>query len=272
MQDEDEPPTIDTSRPSVARVYDALVGGKDNYEVDRAVLREVLEVAPEAQITAKEHREWLSRVVRLLTERFGIDQFLDCGSGLPTAENTHEIAQRSNPEANVVYVDNDPVVEAHGRALLEDNDRTHFVAEDLTKVHELLTGPTVTKYLDLSRPLGLIHCATLHHIDDLDEAREVMSAYVDALPSGSYVAITHQHDASDGSQQSRIARDLQEKFRGAVGSSRHRTREEIRSLLDGLELVEPGLSFLHDWWPDGPRLTPVPDVNYTVLGALARKP
>ena len=124
MSQADPRPQVDTTRPSIARVYDAFLGGKDNYEVDREVYRQVVQIAPEARTTGLQCRAWLIRVVRFLAGNAEIDQFLDCGSGLPTAENTHEAAQRINPEARVVYIDNDPMVAAHGRALLEENDRT----------------------------------------------------------------------------------------------------------------------------------------------------
>jgi hypothetical protein len=267
------PPQIDTTKASIARVYDAFLGGKDNYEVDREVYRMVLTIAPESPELARDFRTWLIRAVRFLAGEAGIDQFLDCGSGLPTAENVHQIAQRINPDSKVIYVDNDPIVAAHGRVMLEENDRTHFVVGDLRYPKVLLKHPVVTKHLDFDRPLALMQCATLHHLEDSDNPREVMQTYIDALPSGSYVGITHFYDSADGSKYSELARSIETTFRtSSMGTGRFRTREEIVSFFDGLELLEPGLVLLADWWPEGPRIKPLPDSGHVALGGLARKP
>src|SRR6266540_6243231 len=136
------PVYIDTSKASIARVYDAFLNGKDNYEIDRLVLRQVQAVAPEAAQLAWDNREFLIRVTRLIASQTGVTQYLDCGSGLPTAENTHQVAQRIAPDSRVVYIDNDPVVLAHGRALLEENDQTHFVSADIFKPVQVLHHPS----------------------------------------------------------------------------------------------------------------------------------
>jgi hypothetical protein len=266
------PVEIDITKPSIARVYDAFLGGKDNYEVDRAVLNQVLEIAPEALATGRHCRDWLIRVVRFLADQAGIDQFLDCGSGLPTVENTHQVAQRINPDARVVYVDNDPVVAAHGRALLEENDRTHFVVADLREPDVLLNHPVVTGNLDFDRPVAVIQSNTLHHVMDEERPQRVMASYVDAVTSGSYVAISHLYDPADGSSRSQLARDSEARFMSLMGSCRFRTREEITSYFAGLELVEPGLTYLFDWWPEGPRTEPPADGEHLLLGGVGRKP
>jgi S-adenosyl methyltransferase len=265
-------PEIDTTTPSIARVYDAFLGGKDHYEVDRRVYEEILKIAPESPAAGREARAWLIRVVRFLAATAEIDQFLDCGSGLPTAENTHQAVQRINAEAQVVYVDNDPMVAAHGRALLEENDRTHFVVADLREPEELLSHADVTKYLDFSRPIGLIHSNTIHHVADEYRPHEVMAKYVDALPSGSYVAISHLHNPDDGSPQAELAKVAEAKYMAMMGTCHFRTREQIARLFTGLEFVEPGLTYLFDWWPDGPRMRPPSDGDHLLLGAVARKP
>ena len=272
MSQADPPPQVDTTRPSIARVYDAFLGGKDNYEVDREVYRQVVQIAPEARTTGLQCRAWLIRVVRFLAGNAEIDQFLDCGSGLPTAENTHEAAQRINPEARVVYIDNDPMVAAHGRALLEENDRTHFGVADLREPDKLLRSPVVTRHLDFDRPMGLIQCNTLHHVSDDAKPHEIMAAYVDALPSGSYVAICHLHDPADGSSRSTLARDVQTRFMSLMGTCRFRTREEISSYFDGLEFVQPGLTYPYRWWPDGPQLESIPEEAHLLLGGVGRVP
>ncbi|MDA3625964.1 SAM-dependent methyltransferase [Saccharopolyspora sp. WRP15-2] len=264
-------PQIDTSKPSIARVYDAFVGGKDNFEVDRQVLRQIQEIAPEAIEVGRLCRAWLIRVVRFMAGGAGIDQFLDLGSGLPTAENTHQAAQRLNSEAKVVYVDNDPSVAAHGRALLEENDYTHFVMGDLRDPAAILSDPAVTKHLDLSRPVGLIQCNTLHHVTDEENPGQIMQSYVDALAPGSYIAISHLHNPADGSYSAELAVESEARFNEMMGSCFYRRREEIAELFRGLEMIEPGLAYLFDWWPDGPLLTEPSAASHNLLGGVARK-
>lgn len=267
-----EQPRLDTSRPSIARVYDVFLGGKDNYEVDREVYRRAVEINPDAKVFAVEMRRWLIRAVRFLAGEAGIDQFLDCGSGLPTAENTHQVAQRVNPDATVVYVDNDPMVIVHARALLADNDRTHVVVADLRKPLDLLADPEITRYLDFTRPIALMQCATIHHVEDHEAPRDVMAAYIDALPSGSYVAMTHFFDPEDGGPLTEMCHKLERNLIETVGSGRCRTRAELLGFLTGLELVEPGLTRLVDWRPDGPLPAQLPDVHDLGIGVVARKP
>lgn len=267
-----DPIRISTDAPNMARVYNALLGGKDNFERDRRVVRQLAEIAPGVQQTGIEHRAWLTRVVHFLTQLRGIDQFLDCGSGLPSCENTHEVAQRANPDAHVCYVDNDPVVEAHSKVLLEEDERTRFVNADLTRPREVLDHPQVRRHLDLDRPLALVQAATVHHVHDDAEARAVMAEYVAALPSGSYVVLSHMFNPNDGGRIDQLCRILHESLAGTPGEVRYRTRDELDQLLAGTELLEPGWSPVHEWWPGGPRLDPVPDTNHMILGAVARKP
>src|SRR5437764_3306627 len=261
---------IDFDRPSIARVFDALMGGQTNYEADRAVVRQILELAPEAPVMAREVRQWLVRAVRYLTERLGIDQFLDLGSGFPTVDNTHEIAQRYNPEAQVVYVDHDPVVQAHGRAFLANNDYTHISGCDLLKPEATLADAVVMRNLDLDRPVGLIMCAIIHHITELDHARQVVKSYLAAMAPGSYLVLLNQHNPANGSEAADVATRLAKRFGRTGLDTLYRTREEISSFFDGLELIEPGLTHPHLWWPDGPRLTPLAPMNFTSLCGVAR--
>lgn len=271
MADVDRP-QIDTSKPSIARVYDAFVGGKDNFEVDRQVLRQIQQIAPEAIEVGRLCRAWLIRVVRFMAGGAEIDQFLDLGSGLPTAENTHQAAQRLNAEAKVVYVDNDPSVAAHGRALLEENEYTHFAMGDLRDPAAILSDPMVTKHLDLSRPVGLIQCNTLHHVTDGEDPNRIMQAYVDALAPGSYIAISHLFNPADGSAHADLAAASEARFNEMMGSCYYRRREEITALFRDLEMVEPGLTYLFDWWPDGPLLRRPSAEAHNLLGGVARKP
>jgi hypothetical protein len=263
---------VDTTKPSVARVYDMMLGGKDHYEVDREFYRRTMEIEPNAPLLAQALRRWLIRVVRYLTTTAKIDQFLDCGSGLPTAENTHQVAQRINPEATVVYVDNDPMVIAHGRALLEENDHTHVVAADLRYPDDLFAHPVVSRSLDFDRPIALMQCATIHHVEDDENPRELMARYIELLPSGSYVLLSHFCDPDDGSEVSTLAKAMEANLRSAIGRGRCRTPAEIESYLTGLEILEPGLVPVGDWWPEGPRLTPALPIDFIGYGMVGRKP
>lgn len=273
MADDHAPTEIDTTKPSIARCYDAVLGGKDNFEVDRALVEQYLRILPEVRSLAVANRAWLTRVVRFLTEQAGIDQFLDVGAGLPTRDNTHQVAQRSNPAARVVYVDDDPACQAFGRALLEEDERTRFVDGDLTEPAELLRHPGITGHLDWNRPVGLIQCATLHHVTDARGPQQIMAGYVDALPAGSYLALTHFYDPEDdGGYFSGKARDLQQLGQDSgMNSGFWRTRAEIAAYFGGLELVEPGLALLQDWRPDAD--TPAgDDSDQLFLGGVGRKP
>lgn len=262
---------LDFSKASLARLSDALLGGHDHYEVDREAMRRLLAIAPGAREMAKEHRDWLVRAVRFLAGKRGIDQFLDLGSGMPTAENTHEVAQRYNPDAQVVYVDNDPVVQVHGRALLEENYLTHVTGADLTRPAETLADEVVKEYLDFSRPVALILTSIVHHIDDYDRAKAIVAQYVDALAPGSFLLLTHNFDPEEDSPRQELARLLETSFQGTGLGSVYRTREQIAGFFAGTELLRPGLVHLHEWWPDGPRLHPLGELNYLTLGGVARK-
>ncbi|ASR38615.1 hypothetical protein BAY61_30525 [Prauserella marina] len=271
-QSERVPVGVDPNRASIARVYDAFLGGKDNYAIDREVFHKVQKAAPEAQDLAIENRGFLIRACRFLAQQTGLTQYLDCGSGLPTAENTHQVVQRLTPEATVVYIDNDPVVLAHGRALLEENENTHFVALDIFKPQEIMENPTVRDHLDFSKPIGFLQAGTLHHYEgDQDDPARIMREYIDALPSGSYVAISHFLDPEN--EHSSVARKMEEVFRHSMmGSGTFRTKAQIEELFDGLDMIEPGVIRCADWWPDGPRLKELNQVQHCIAGGIGRKP
>ncbi|ASR39001.1 hypothetical protein BAY61_05765 [Prauserella marina] len=268
---------LDPARPSIARVYDGFLGGKNYYEVDRQVMVKINQVVPEAVHIARGNRGFLNRACRFLADQAGIDQYLDCGSGLPTAENTHQIVQRANKQARVVYVDNDPVVLAHGRALLEENDNVHMVAADIFRPADVLNNEVVRRHLDFSQPMVLLQVGTLHHLEG-DGGPEVMREYVDALPSGSYVVFSHFLDP-EVPELTAIAKRIEDILvHGPMGAGRFRTRAEIAGMLEGLELVkpnavsEPGLVVCDEWWPDGPKLAPVSEAARCIAGAVGRKP
>ncbi|WP_459546339.1 SAM-dependent methyltransferase [Nocardia sp. X0981] len=265
---------MDTTRASIARVYDYSLGGKDNYDVDRAAYAAILEVAPRQGDVSIMNRRWLHRVTRHLAGPAGIDQFLDIGAGLPTVANTHEVAQQQNPDAQVVYVDNDPVCNAHGRVLLEQNENTHFVPSDLLEAGTLLRHPAVTRYLDMDRPIGLILCGLLHHVDDELDPAGLVRNYVDLLPPGSYVAISHFHDPGPAEPELHVlAKELERRFtEKGLGSGWYRTTQQILEYFCGLELIEPGLVQLDDWWPAGPALRERFPEERVMVGGVAYKP
>jgi len=249
-------------------VYDYLLGGKDNFAADRAVGDRIIASLPAAQIGVRAQRQVLARVVRYLVSEAVVTQLLDIGSGLPTAENVHQIAQRIDPAARVVYVDNDPVVLAHARALLAD-DRLTFAAEgDLRDPAGLVASPDVRTHLDWDKPVGLLLCGILHYITDSERPAELVRVLYEALPAGSYVFIHHLLHSEDPASA-----ELEAAMQKGLGRSQFRTLEQVRELFGGLELIEPGLVPIADWRPD----VPSPGAHHhPVLGlacaGVARKP
>jgi S-adenosyl methyltransferase len=259
------PPEIDTTKPSVARVYDAILGGKDNFAVDRAVAGQSVKAMGDGGSGARLNRAMLGRAVRFMARR-GITQFLDLGSGLPTVQNTHQIARAYNPAARVVYVDNDPSVSLHGRALLAGDAATAVVLADVREPDKLLGLPEVRDLIDFTKPAGLIMNAVIHHILDEEDPYGVVAAYKDAVVPGSYLQITHFCDAAPEAAAS--VRVLREN----LGRGQIRSREEIKRFFDGWELVEPGLVFLSEWRPDEPVTLPLDAGSLLMLAGVARKP
>jgi hypothetical protein len=261
----DASPDIDTTVPSVARVYDAILGGKDNFAVDRVVAEEAMRAMSDGGNGARLNRAALGRAVRYMADR-GVTQFLDLGSGLPTAQNTHQIAQGVNPEARVVYVDNDPSVSVHGRALLTGDDSTVVVLADVRSPDELLALPSITGFLDLSQPVGLILSAVIHHLNDDEDPHGIVAHYRQALAPGSYLQLTHFCDESPE------ARANSEVLTRSLGRGQVRSRGEIESFFDGLDLVPPGIVFLPWWRPDGPVDSPPTAGSMLMLAGVGKKP
>lgn len=260
---------VNTSEASIARVYDAVIGGKDNFAVDREVAEATLGAHPAMPRITKSGRRWLVRVVSYLADRCGMDQFLDLGAGLPTVQNTHEVAQRYQPDATVVYVDNDPAVNAYGRALLASNDTTWFSTADLTRPEQVLAEQQV-RHLDFDRPIVLMQCLTLHVEDEVDPW-QIMRGYIDALPRGSYVVFSHLCTPEDNAEGAATAQSIEHAWQASsMGTGRFRSPDHIRAMLDGLQLLEPGLVPLEQWWPEGPLSTTAADE--VAIGALAYKP
>lgn len=256
-----------------------MLGGKDNYPLDEHVVLELERAAPGQYAAARASREFQQRVLWYLAGTVGVRQFLDLGAGLPVPEgrwgNTHQTVRTSNavPEADrptVVYVDNDPVCVAHGRAILGISEQSHYVSGDLTDPG-LLDEPGVGTYLDLDRPIGVLLCGVLHHIDDGLDPVGIVRGWVDALPTGSFVVLTHLCDPDPGDILHRYAVSCRMRYLEMLGSGRFRTREQIAGLFDGLRLVEPGLIEPGDWWPCGPAARPRSVAERLVLAGVGSK-
>ena len=268
------PPEIDTTRPSVARVYDAILGGKDNFAADRAVAAQAVKATGDGGKGARLNRAALGRAVQFMC-RQGVTQFLDLGSGLPTAQNTHQIAQAVNPAARVVYVDNDPSAYVHGQALLTGDASTVVVLADIREPDKLLARlasankrkePEVAGFLDFAQPIGLILNAVIHHVLDEEDPYGIVARYKEALAPGSYLQLTH---FCDSSQEARANEQVLKK---SLGRGQIRSREQIARFFDGLDLVEPGLVYLPEWRPDDPVRRPLDPGSMLMLGGVGRKP
>ncbi|MFE1592898.1 SAM-dependent methyltransferase [Nocardia sp. NPDC058705] len=257
---------FDVNTPSIARAYDAVLGGKDNYQADRAVADHLRATLPQIGELAWLNRAVLGRGVRYLAEEAGIRQFLDLGAGLPTMENTHQVAQSVDPQARVVYVDIDPIVLAHGRALLATNDNTRVVTADLRDSSTVLELAAVREMIDFSEPVAIMLVGMLHHLHDDEDPAGIVKAYLDAVPSGSYVFITHFCDSGDE------ARELEKTFLTFLGTGRFRTTDELSEFFVGLEMVEPGLVYLPQWRPDRIVRDKLTLPERLMVGAIARKP
>lgn len=263
---------FDVSRPNVARVYDALLRGKDNFAADRALVGEILRQAPKAPLSAMANRAFLRRVVRYLVGEAGITQLLDIGSGLPTQGNVSEVAHEINPAVHVVYVDNDPVVISHSKALLADRTTTDIVAGDIRRPAEILADPGVRALIDFGRPVGLMLLAILHHIDDAEGPAWIAAQLRDAMPPGSYLAISSFRMPGPELPALRAVTIEGEKLlAGTLGSGRWREDEEILAWFGDWELLEPGLVSILEWRPDTPGPILRDEVYHSFYGGVARK-
>ncbi|MGW7046393.1 SAM-dependent methyltransferase [Streptomyces avermitilis] len=239
--------TIDVTQPSVARMHNYYLGGKDNYPADRGVCERLLEHAPSTQILTINNRRFLQRVIRHLTLEHGVRQFLDIGAGLPTRDNVHEIAQRYTGDARVVYIDNDPMVLAYGRALLEDNDQTAVIQADLRDPEGILDHPRVADLLDLSEPVAALYVSVLHCVpDDAAPAALVRRAAARLCP-GSLLVIS-QLVSEDAATRHVITDFMRESTGGNWGAVR-RTKD-VSSFFTGLDILEPGLVDVSTWRTD----------------------
>ena len=253
-------PMIDTSVPHSARVWNYWLGGKDNYPIDRAVGEQVRDVYPEIIDIARESRAFLGRAVRFLAGEAGIRGFLDIGTGLPTADNTHEVAQQVAPDARIVYVDKDPLVLMHARALLTStpDGRTAYVDADVHDPDTILAAAART--LDLTRPVALMMLGILGNVADTGEAHSIVKRLVDAVPAGSYLVVNDGTSRTDKANAA-AAREASRRREEAGDPYYARTPEQIAQFLDGLHLVAPGVVSTSLWRP-APGTTPTAIGSY----------
>lgn len=266
------PAEIDTTKPSIARVYDWFLGGKDNFAIDRQVAEAAAKISPGAEQAAQENRTFLRRIVHHMTAEAGVRQFIDIGSGLPTQGNVHQVAQEVDPEARVVYVDNDPMVLVHGRALLTSDDSTMVIQADARDPQSILENEQVKKFIDFSEPVGLLMLSILHHLHDDDDPAGVAATLRAPLVSGSFVAISHFCNPGEAHPAaSQQATTVEKLFNENLGTGRWRTPEEITEYFGDFEVVEPGLVPLPEWRDEPSYFVKNALLYHTYYGGLARK-
>ncbi|HEY6791127.1 MAG TPA: SAM-dependent methyltransferase [Trebonia sp.] len=267
---DDLPTGVDLSRPHTARMYDYLLGGKDHFAVDRETMDVGLRSWPGARAYARENRKFLARAVEYLAREAGIRQFLDIGTGLPSANNVHEIAQRVAPDSRVVYVDNDPLVLAHARALLTSDPagRTAYIHADLRDPEKILAHPVVRDTLDFSQPIALMLVAILHFIRDEEDPGGIVATLMSALAPGSYLVSSHVTAELDPEG----IHGMERAYRVGGLWAGARSAADFGSLFfTGLELVDPGLVLITDWRGTNAELRPLPS-EVSSNGAVGRKP
>jgi hypothetical protein len=251
---ENVPPGVDLAKASPARLYDFYLGGKANYPIDREAAEQIRAVVPELEDIAWANRGFLQRAVHKLAS-LGIRQFIDVGAGLPTQNNTHQVARSVIPDARVLYADNDPMVVAHARALLAGSPDTAVITADLRHPEELLAQEPVHELIDFTRPVGLLMVAVLHFVSDDDDPLGLVGRYLAELPSGSYLALSH---GTADFQAPRALKAIADVYADATESAHFRTRAEISRLFGGLELLPPydgaapDVAYAGDWGADDP--------------------
>lgn len=236
---------IDLTRPSASRIYDYYLGGSHNFEVDRVIARQAIETWPELPSIMQGNRRFLRRAVRFMIDA-GITQFIDIGSGIPTAGNVHEVARLADPATRVVYVDNDPVAVTHSRAILGDDTQTAVVQADLHKPDDIVHSPDVTALIDFTKPVGILLVAVLHFVQDSDDPARLVADLADRVASGSYLAISHATSAFDPVRSA----ELEELYRRTPTPLTMRKPTQVASFFGPFELVAPGLIEISQWRPD----------------------
>ncbi|WP_327294503.1 MULTISPECIES: SAM-dependent methyltransferase [unclassified Streptomyces] len=253
---------IDTSRPHPARIYDYLLGGKDNYQVDQQAAEQLAAAAPEVRIGVRANRAFLRRAVRYVIGS-GVRQILDVGTGLPTSPNVHETAQEVAPDVRIAYVDNDPIVNAHANALLSPSGATSVVLADLRDPRAILDHPDIRRVIDFDEPVAVLLIAILHFLTDADKPGQVVATLRDALPAGSFLVLSHAtSDFADRSAAQAV-------YNNATASLNLRSRAEVERFFDGFELIEPGMVQVPFWRPGAP--PPAGSDKIGFYGGVARK-
>lgn len=234
--------------PTAARMYDEALGGKDHFAVDRTAVGKLYEAVGEhvARSTALSNRRFLGRLVTFLTKECGIRQFIDMGSGLPTARNTHEIAQEIDPGAKVVYVDVDPIVASHGNALLS-NDNTRIITADMRDPQTILDNPLTQQMIDFAQPVAVLFIAVFHFISRADDPARIVATIRERQAPGSYLAISH---LTTEDMKPEIQAGWTSAFANSTSPIVFRDKDEVLDLFEGYELVDPGLVLVHDWRPE----------------------
>jgi hypothetical protein len=255
--------------PSPARIYDYLLGGKDNYPADRQAGDEIVARLPNSRQAARWNRAFLQRAVRFLVKESGIRQLIDIGAGLPTVGNVHEVAREDGTAVRVVYVDNDPVVLAHGRAMLHGVPDTAILEHDLRAPGEILADPGLRRLIDFREPVGILLVAILHFVSDDDDPAGIIARLLAPFPAGSYLALSHGTEEGISAAASQAVRNVYDE---ATAQGHVRGRNEVLELVRGLELVEPGLVWIPQWRPEpGAEIPPRPEESYG-YALVARKP
>jgi hypothetical protein len=261
------PGGIDTTKANIARVYDYWLGGDHNFQADRDLARTIIALTPNARSVARANRAFLGRAVRFLAGEAGIRQFLDIGSGIPTENNVHQVAQDVAPGSRVLYADVDEVAVAHSRLMLEDNPDAAIIQADLREPDKILADPQTQLLVDFSQPVAVVLSAVLHFIPDDDQAAGILARLRSALAPGSYLVICHGcRDERPG-----LASSFENVYNSRVTAQlRLRTRDEITRLLDGFTLIDPGLVWIPQWRPDSPADVPDDPQTYWGLVGVAR--
>jgi S-adenosyl methyltransferase len=273
MRPSTRPPVeLHTDRPHPARVYDVLLGGKTNYAADRLAAEQTMAALPSAAATARHNRAFMHRVARHLVKDAGIRQFLDIGTGIPTPPNLHEVAQCVAPRSRVVYVDNDPIVLTHSRALHTSHPqgRTAYLHGDLCEPERILRDPELRGTLDLGRPVALTLVAVLHWLPADQDPYAIVRLLMSGLASGSYLALTH----ATGDFERAAMDEISDTFRRSGANVTTRGKDEVIHFFDGLDLVEPGVQVVQRWRPEetGTLTEPLGDTRIPLYGGVARKP
>ena len=267
IEDGDWRTTFRPDIPSAARIYDYLLGGKDNYPADRSVAESMIAQLPNVQLAVQWNRAFLRRVVRYLINEAGIRQIVDIGAGLPTVGNTHEIARDASPDVRVVYVDHDPVVLAHARSMLHNVPDTAIIEQDLLEPDEILGDPVLRGLIDFREPTAFLFLSILHFVSDESDPAGLIAALLDPFPGGSHVAISHA--TPDTVPE---VNDVERVFDEATEQAHVRSRSAVMKLVSGLELVEPGLTWPPEWRPDPGDVVPPNAAESYYCVVVARKP